>query len=59
MPTRAIPLVMATRTNGARRPPIAAAMLPTAGPATVPADWAAETTPLANARRSGRVTWAM
>ena len=58
MPTRAIALVTATITNGARRPPIAAAKPPNAGPATVPADWAAEMMPLANARRAGAMDWA-
>ena len=37
------------------QPPIAAALLPTAGPATVPADCAADMMPLASARRSGCV----
>ena len=53
VPTRATALVIATSTNGARSPPIAAAKPPNAGPVTVPADWAAEMMPLANARRAG------
>ncbi len=59
MPTNAIALVNATSTNGARSPPMAAATLPTAGPATEPADWAAEMMPLEKARRAGCTTWAM
>ena len=53
---RAIALVAATMTNGARRPPIAAARPPNTGPGTVPADWPAETMPFANARRAGSTT---
>ena len=50
---RASVLVIATMTKGARSPPMAAAKPPTAGPATVPADCAAEMMPFANARRAG------
>jgi hypothetical protein len=52
----AMALVTATMTKGARRPPTAATSPPTAGPATEPADCAAEMIPLANARRAGFVT---
>ena len=55
VPTRATALVIATITNGARSPPIAAAKPPNAGPATVPADCAAEMMPLPNARRAGSI----
>ena len=58
VPTRATALVIATITNGARSPPIAAAKPPNAGPMTVPADWAAEMMPLAKARRAGTMDWA-
>ena len=58
MPTSARALVMATMTNGARSPPSAAANPPNAGPATVPADWAALMMPFANARRGGSMDWA-